>query len=77
MVLPVFGSSDDLTGQLNDMGIGIVIANLIEPNVIGFLAQHKIQVFIGVKNSDPDVLVRQYLDGQLTSDQKVMHLYNN
>ncbi|MFB6341558.1 NifB/NifX family molybdenum-iron cluster-binding protein [Saccharicrinis sp. FJH62] len=76
-LLPVTGSTEEIATQLNAMGIGIVITNFIEPGIIGYLAQHKIQVFIGVKNSDPDVLVRQYLDGQLTSDQKVMHLYNN
>lgn len=76
-LLPVAGSTDEIAAQMKDLNIGVIIADFMEPAVIGFMAQHKIQVFIGVKNNDPDALIRQFLDGQLFSDQKVMHLNNN
>lgn len=76
-MLPVSGSTKEIAAQLTELNIGIVITEYMEADVLCYLAQQKIQVYIGVKNNDPEVLVRQFLDGQLLSDQNVMQLNNN
>jgi len=53
---------------LIEKGVTDVIAAGIGLKPIEILSKHKINVFVGVKVKDPNLLVQKYLDGTLETD---------
>lgn len=58
---------------LRQLGATVVLAGGMGPRASGMFAQHGIQVVLGVQGSDPDTLVRSYLDGTLVASGEPCH----
>ena len=52
---------------LSQQGADVVLAGGMGPRATGILAQHGIQVVLGIRGDDPDSVVGQYLDGTLVA----------
>lgn len=50
---------------LRAQGATVVLAGGMGPRASGILAQHGIEVVVGIAGDDPDEVVRAYLDGTL------------
>jgi predicted Fe-Mo cluster-binding NifX family protein len=50
---------------LQRQGATVVLAGGMGPRAIGILAQHGIEVVLGVEGDDPEDLVQRYLNGTL------------
>jgi predicted Fe-Mo cluster-binding NifX family protein len=62
---------DVITGWLIGEGITDVIASGIELSIIEILNRHKVNVFVGVKLTDPCIVVREFLEGTLETNGKL------
>lgn len=58
---------------LRDRGATVVLAGGMGPRAAGILAQHGIEVVLGVRGDDPDALVLSYLQGTLQSTGEMCH----
>ena len=65
-------SSEEFAGNLPESmqrhGITDVIAHGIDKESLSYLAETKINVFVGVNITDPEHLIEEYLKGSLRSD---------
>lgn len=50
---------------LRQQGADVVLAGGMGPRAVGILAQHGIEVILGIEGTDPEALVRDYLAGDL------------
>ena len=58
---------------LRQQGATVVLAGGMGPRAAGILAQHGIEVVLGVQGGDPDALARGYLDGTLVATGEACH----
>ncbi len=58
---------------LSRQGATVVLAGGMGPRAVGILAQHGIDVVLGIEGGDPDALARGYLDGTLEATGKACH----
>jgi len=56
-------------------GITDVVVHQIDKNDISFFADTKINLFIGIKISSPEIIIDEYLKGTLKSDAKTIYQY--
>jgi predicted Fe-Mo cluster-binding NifX family protein len=56
---------------LREVGAEVIIAGGMGPRAVGMLADHGIQVVLGVRGSDPDQMVERFLTGNLESTGNV------
>ncbi len=69
------GESEDDSGLpawIREHQITDIIAYKISPDAVDLFARHKINVWVGAPDEAPAILMRAYLEGTLTSDEKVM-----
>lgn len=69
-------SYEDLTrlpAWVADQQITDIIAYKIDKVIIDLFARHKINVWVGAPDLDPEILLGEYLDGTLTSNEKVLN----
>jgi predicted Fe-Mo cluster-binding NifX family protein len=55
---------------LRAQGATVVLAGGMGPRASGILAQHGIEVVTGIREEDPDAVVRAYLDGTLVASNE-------
>ena len=53
-------------------GITDIIANKVDKRIIKLFTEHKIHLFIGVPQKKPRLLIEDYLNGVLKSDNNVI-----
>lgn len=53
-------------------GITDVIAFKVDKRIIASFTNNKINLYIGVKSNSPDILIEDYLNGRLKSDEKII-----
>ena len=58
---------------LRSQGAEVIVAGGMGPRAIDMLAQHGIDVVLGVQGTDPDTVVRQYVSGTLQATGEVCH----
>jgi predicted Fe-Mo cluster-binding NifX family protein len=58
---------------LRDRGATVVLAGGMGPRAVGILAQHGIEVVLGIRGEDPDALVHSYLQGNLEGTGEMCH----
>jgi len=58
---------------LRQQGATVVLAGGMGPRAVGILAQHGIEVVLGVQGEDPDAVVQGYLDGTLEATGEACH----
>jgi predicted Fe-Mo cluster-binding NifX family protein len=58
---------------IRQQGATVVLAGGMGPKASGILAQHGIEVVLGIKGDDPDAVVRAYLDGTLEATGESCH----
>lgn len=58
---------------LRSLGADVVLAGGMGPRASGILAQHGIEVVLGVQGTDPDAVVRQFLEGTLVATGEPCH----
>lgn len=60
-------------GWLRSQGATVVLAGGMGPRAIDIFAAQGIEVVLGVRGDDPDILVRSYLDGTLEATGEACH----
>jgi predicted Fe-Mo cluster-binding NifX family protein len=58
---------------LRNQGANVVLAGGMGPRASGILAQHGIEVVVGIQGDDPDAVVQAYLEGSLEASGDVCH----
>jgi len=58
---------------LREQGASVVLAGGMGPRATSILAQHGIEVVLGVQGTDPDAVVQGYLDGTLDATGEACH----
>ncbi len=58
---------------LRQQGADVVLAGGMGPRATGILAQHGIEVVLGVQGDDPDTVVSRYLSGTLEATGEPCH----
>lgn len=58
---------------LRRQGVEVVLAGGMGPRAAGMLAQHGVEVVLGIAGDEPDALVRRYLAGTLESTGEECH----
>jgi hypothetical protein len=56
----------------SSQGITDVIAYKVDKKIISKFAFHKINLYIGVKAEIPEVLIDDYINGRLNSDEQII-----
>ena len=70
--LPAGTTTSELPGWLEEMGITDVITFRINPKIIHLFASKKVNLFVGVPVNSPEVLIEEYLQGKLESDEEII-----
>ena len=66
--VPPIKSIEKLASWAKDSGITDVIVNNISSNYLNYFSDTKINLFVGVKPNNPELLIEEYLNGTLQSD---------
>lgn len=59
--------------MLADQGVDVVLTRWIRKDIAKTLCDNKIHVFVGVPIEEPDMLVEDYLDGDLVTDNRMCY----
>jgi predicted Fe-Mo cluster-binding NifX family protein len=58
---------------LRQLGAQVILAAGMGPRAVGIFAQHGIEVVLGVRGEDPDLMVERYLEGTLKATGEAGH----
>jgi predicted Fe-Mo cluster-binding NifX family protein len=58
---------------LRQQGATVVLAGGMGPRAVNIFAHHGVEVVLGVREEDPERIVRSYLDGTLETTGEVCH----
>lgn len=58
---------------LRQVGAEVILAGGMGPRAVGIFAQHGIEVVLGVRGEDPDLMVERYLAGTLEATGEPCH----
>ena len=75
--VPTVDSVNKLPVWLEQRGITDVIVYKIKKEIIALFASHKINLFVGIRQETPENLIKDYLNGNLVSDEKIIYEITN
>jgi predicted Fe-Mo cluster-binding NifX family protein len=55
-----------------EKGVTDIIAYKVDRSIISMFALQKIHLYVGVRKTSPQDLIREFLDGHLQSDRKII-----
>jgi predicted Fe-Mo cluster-binding NifX family protein len=58
---------------LRQLGAQVILAGGMGPRAVGIFARHGIEVVLGVRGADPDLMVERYLEGTLEATGEACH----
>ncbi len=70
--IPSVSNIMELPDWLKDQGITDVIAYKVDKQIISLFASKKVNLFVGVALNATDILIQDYLKGNLKSDTKII-----
>jgi hypothetical protein len=70
--IPVGTTLIDLPEWLEKRGVTDVIAYKVNKQIISLFASRKVNLFVGVRQDNPQNLIDKYLQGRLESDKKII-----
>ena len=71
--VPTVDTVDELPKWLEQRGITDVIVYKIKKEIMSLFASRKINLFVGIHQDTPENLITHYLEGNLESDEKIIH----
>lgn len=72
-VKPDFSNIEEFPQWLRSMGVTDVITYKINPVLIPEFIKNKINVFVGTKQVAPDLLIADYINGKLKSNEEIFN----
>lgn len=63
---------EDLPGWLKKQGVTDVITYKVNPKIIRLFAAHKVNLYVGILSDSPQILIDEYLQGKLESDERII-----
>jgi predicted Fe-Mo cluster-binding NifX family protein len=70
--VPIFTDISVLPQWAHKKGITDIISYKLEKNIISMFSMHKINVYVGITINTPDALIKEYLNGTLKSDERII-----
>jgi len=70
--VPSVRSVLNLPGWISQQGITDLIVHKIDRKIISLFAGNKVNIFVGVPVKSPGLLIEDYLNGNLRSDEKII-----
>ncbi|WP_346858342.1 hypothetical protein [uncultured Draconibacterium sp.] len=70
--MPTVSDVSELPDWLKQKNITDVIAYKVNKNIISLFASKKVNLFVGVPQNTSDVLIDEYLQGKLVSDEHII-----
>lgn len=69
---PMVKKITELPEWISGNGITDVVAYRIDKSIINLFARYKINVYVGVLKSNPKEIIKDYLKGSLSSDNRLI-----
>ncbi len=69
---PVYTEVDRIPEWVAEKRVTDIITYKINKKVIGLFARHKINIWVGAPDLSPALLVKEYMNGTLISDEQVL-----
>jgi predicted Fe-Mo cluster-binding NifX family protein len=70
--IPSVNDVSELPLWLEKQGVTDVITFKVNKNIISLFASKKVNLFVGVQQNFPEILIDEYLQGKLESDEKII-----
>lgn len=70
--VPLIPDVEFLPEWAAERGVTDIIAYKVDKRIISMFALQKIHLYVGVRKSTPQDLIREFLDGHLQSDRKII-----
>ncbi|MEN8118396.1 MAG: hypothetical protein ABFS16_15530 [Bacteroidota bacterium] len=70
--IPSVSDVTELPSWLEKQGVTDVIAYKVDKRIISLFASKKVNLFVGIARKQPELLIEDYLNGKLISDERII-----